>query len=243
MFRVSLPLWRILPELRFVQFPWRWLFPLCAAATLLLALAIGQSNKGRFLWPAVALVLFAIDGGIIQTKEWFPHYADEIEANFQAGTGYAGLDEYAPLARRNDSLPIDPPLAAIVASEEQKFDGAGPSVTIERWSPEKKVILADLQEPMKINLKLLSYPAWQAKVNGKAAPLQENPETGQLMLLLPAGTSRTEIKFAQTWDRAAGIGISISSAAVLLVFWEFFAVSRKRSVNPHAAEVVPARAA
>lgn len=85
--------------------------------------------------------------------------------------------------------------------------------------------------------------AWQATVNGRPAALQQNPQTGQLMLLLPAGASRTEIVFARTWDRTAGIAISIGTSAALISFWQLFALSRKPSVEPPELEIAPAQAA
>ncbi len=96
---------------------------------------------------------------------------------------------------------------------------------------------------MTVNLKLLAYPAWQASVNGKPAALQDNPQTGQIMMVLPAGASRTEIKFAQTWDRAVGAEISIGSGVVLIAFWQLIVVSRKRATEPREVEVVSAKAA
>jgi hypothetical protein len=238
LFRPSWPVWRVLPELRFVQFPWRWLFPLCAGTALLLAFAIAQSSR-KFLWPVVAMALIAIDGGIVHAREWFPHFADEIERNFLIGAGYNGLNEYTPLTTPASSLPADAPLIAL-ANTEAEVSG---NIRVEEWLPEKKVILADLAVPTAINLKLLAYPAWEASVNSSPATLHEKPQTGQLMVTLPAGASRTEIKFAQTWDRASGIGISVGSTAVLIAFWEFLAVSRKRATEPSDIEVASARAA
>jgi hypothetical protein len=97
---------------------------------------------------------------------------------------------------------------------------------------------------MTINVRLLAYPAWQASTNGKPVTLTDNPQTGQIMMVLPAGVSRTEIKFAQTWDRAIGSEISIGSGVVLIALWQLIAIaSRKRATEPHEVEAVPAKAA
>jgi hypothetical protein len=237
MFRVSSPLWRVLPELRFLQFPWRWLFPLCAATALLLAFAIGESKKERILWPAIALTVLVLDAGIAHTKEWFPHVTDKIAAEFQSGAGYPGLPEYAPLAE-GKSLPTDAPL---VSMADPAADSNG--IHVETWAPENKVIVADLSGPTTIDLKLLAYPAWRASINGQAVGLRENSETGQLMVLLPAGFSRTEIKFGRTADRSAGILISVACVAALLGFWKRFALNRKRPRKSHTVEVAAEQAA
>jgi hypothetical protein len=242
MFRVSTPLWRILPELRFVQFPWRWFFPLCAAAVLLLAVALQESNRKRVLWPLLAVALLAIDGGIVHAREWFPHFTDEIERSVQSHAGYNGLEEYAPLARHTEALPKDAPLIALVDTELDSAEEV-PFAQVELWSSEQKVVIANLPHAMTLNLKLLSYPAWKATVNGQPAPLQENSQTGQVMVELPAGSSRTEIKFTRTWDRAVGLAISIGSASALIALWGLLAFRRKPSAAPRETQLVPARAA
>jgi hypothetical protein len=238
MFRVSSPLWRVLPEVHFLQFPWRWLFALCAATVLLLALGVSQSKRRPILWAAIGLIIVVLDAGIVHTREWFPHVTDKIADTFRSGAGYIGLPEYAPLAERQP-LPAEAPLISLadpVASESDR-------IRVEAWSPEKKVIVAELSRPARVNVKLLAYPAWQARVNGKAVDLRENPETGQLMVLLPAGSSRTEIKFGRTWDRSAGIVISIATGAALLACWKLFALNRQRSRQSRAVKVAAEQAA
>ena len=105
------------------------------------------------------------------------------------------------------------------------------------------MIVAELSRPAPVNVKVLAYPAWQARVNGKPVDLGENAETGQLMVLLPAGSSRTEIKFGRTWDRSAGIAISIASGAALFVFWKLLALNRKLSRQSRAVKVAAEQAA
>jgi hypothetical protein len=237
MFRVSSPVWRTLPELRFLQFPWRWMFPLCAATVLLLAFAACESRRRPILWPAIALIILVLDAGTMHTKEWFPQVTGKIADKFQSGAGYPGLPEYSPLDERQP-LPTNAPLISLADPA-----AVANSVHVEAWFPEKKVIVAELPRPTAINLKLLAYPAWQASVNGKPLALRENPQTGQLMASLPAGSSRTEISFGRTWDRAIGLLISVASCTILLVFSRFFATRRKRSVESQSVEVAPAEAA
>jgi len=183
-------------------------------------------------------MIIVLDAGIVHTKEWFPHVTEKIADTFQSGAGYVGLPEYAPLAE-GKSLPADAPLISLADPEAAESS----DIHVETWSPEKKVIVAKLSRPAAVNLKVLAYPAWQARVNGKPAALQENPETGQLTVSLPEGLSRTEINFTRTWDRSAGIVISIATSAALLAFWKLFALKRKRSRQSRAVEVAAEQAA
>jgi hypothetical protein len=244
MFPVSVAIWRALPELRFVQFPWRWLFPMCAAAALLASFGLIQSNRKRILLPVLGFGLVTVDASIIYAKQVFPHFVTQVAEKIHA-RGYAGLMEYTPIAGKSRHLPADAPLIAPVEpSDPQQSASTPPGVYVESWSPERKAIRADLPRAMTVNLKLLAYPAWQALVNGKPAALQDNPQTGQIMMVLPAGASRTEIKFAQTWDRSVGTEISIGSGVMLIALWQLILVmSRKRASEPREVEAVPAKAA
>jgi hypothetical protein len=243
MFRVSTPLWRILPELRFAQFPWRWLFPLSAAAAVITAYAVSESRRKRIVLPALALTLFLVDAGITYTKRWYPHLPDEIAHNIRTGQGYIGLEEYTPLTSRGEFLPANAPLVESVELSSSEPGGARPPIQIEVWSAEKKVINADLRQATAVNLKLLAYPAWQASVNGKSVPLRANARTGQIMISLPAGTSHTEVIFARTADRTAGMAISMVSGAALITVWQFFASNRKRTKDSSELEPAHAQAA
>lgn len=243
MLPVSTVIWRVLPELRFVQFPWRWLFPLCAAAALLVSFALAQSKRQRILLPVLGLGLIAVDATIVCAKQVNLRFVAEIAGQFQSGRGYTGLLEYTPLAGNGRALPAYAPAIESIEPPSEQSAAAPPGVYVELWSPERKVIRADVSQPTAIDLKLLAYPAWQATVNGKPAALQNDPHTGQLMMELPAGTSRTEIKFGQTWDRAVGEGVSTGSGVALIAVWQWIAVRRKREVESREEEVVAAQAA
>ena len=150
--------------------------------------------------------------------------------------------EYTPRAGKGRDLPADAPLIAPVEPFLQQ-PAASQGIYVELWAPERKVIRADLPHPMTGNLKLLAYPAWRASMHGNPAAIQDNPQTGQLIAVFPAGASRMEIKFAQTWDRAVGKEISIGSGVLLVALWQLMVASRKDTTEPQEAEVVPAKAA
>jgi hypothetical protein len=214
MVRFSAPVWRTLPELHFVQFPWRWLFPLCTAVVLLLTFAVSASKRARVLWPAVGVAVIAVTAAIVHTKHWYPHFVDEIAEDIQAGRGYPGLPEYTPLANNTLSLPKGAPLVSAPGWHVGQAGLAGAAVYVERWSAERKEVCVELAHPMAIGLKLLAYPGWSVTVDGKAVALQANPQTGQVQLSLPAGASRIDLRFKRTPDRSMGIAISLVTAGL-----------------------------
>ena len=51
--------------------------------------------------------------------------------------------------------------------------------------------------------------------------LQADPDVGQMLLPVPAGSSHVEIRFGRTWDRTVGNIVSIVTilTCVPLMFW------------------------
>src|SRR5271154_4838541 len=64
MVRVTNIFWRILPKLRFVQFPWRWMCVLAICYALFLACAFGRARRAWIVLVAVALLTAGTAGGV-----------------------------------------------------------------------------------------------------------------------------------------------------------------------------------
>jgi hypothetical protein len=72
MLPVSRVFWRHLPALRFVQFPWRWLFPLALSVSLLTAAVFTSLHRKWAAWLAVGCALFVLDGRIADVVQNLP---------------------------------------------------------------------------------------------------------------------------------------------------------------------------
>src|SRR5207248_6735083 len=73
-------LWRHLPKLRFLQFPWRWLMPLDLALAFFIAAAI---SKIRAIWLFIVMLgLVLAAAAIVRDTRWesrsVPFVAEEI---------------------------------------------------------------------------------------------------------------------------------------------------------------------
>lgn len=110
---VSRPIWNLLPELRLLQFPWRWLVVLEAPMAICFAAALWFDRKSlRILLLAGCAAVFL---GITLAAPlfWFTN-RPSIETSFQEavreGIGVMGKPEYAPPGIRFPvvSLLVDP---------------------------------------------------------------------------------------------------------------------------------------
>jgi hypothetical protein len=208
MFSPASFLWDHLPKLRFVQFPWRWLLCFNLGFALLITLAWRR-------WLARSALIFAMAAALafvwIRVQPpWWDTAADvaELADNIQTAAGYEGTDEYAPLKADPYSIPHDAPPAV--------FQGVG-EIQILRWQPELKSLSVRAHQPGPLLLKLFVYPAWKLTVNGQVKPPETQPHTGQMMIPLPAGENRVDLRFIRTPDRTAGACVSLASVIVLLL--------------------------
>jgi hypothetical protein len=87
-----------------------------------------------------------------------------------------------------------------------------------------------------VALRLFSYPAWKAEVNGRNVKTSSRTATGQMLVPVEAGMNRVEIHFARTWDRTLGDWISFLTLLAVLVWVSFreriVVVQNKPSTTP-----------
>lgn len=225
---LSAPAWNHLPKLYFIQFPWRWLAPLDLTFALLTAASMSLSRKGwaKGLIPLVALcAIGAAATRMVHDAWWDSCDAPFISGEIDTGHGYEGTDEYSPLGSdRSDLIQSDP------ADESPKWiekvdpnsggivPATGVRLHIEKWSAEQKVFTAQAANQVTLALHVVDYPAWEAEVDDTPAQIEAAPDTAQMLITLPPGAHRVEVRFRRTWDRTAGDAISLICAMGLLGF-------------------------
>ena len=203
--------WEHLPWLRFVQLPWRWLLCLNLVLALLVMLA-----WRHWVWRAgTALALLGVlllTGHRVQPP-WWDRATDvaELLKQHQNGVGYEGADEYAPAGADPYNIKLDAPRLAFYGTGAARFD-------IDQWGPEKKSFSAEASQPGQLAVRLFGYPAWNVEVNGRTVSTETLEDNGQMLIPVPAGVSRVEIRFVPTRDRAVGEAMSLIAFAGLL-FW------------------------
>ena len=94
-------LWRHVPELKYLQFPWRFCAILGTTAAALLALALGRARLRPVLGVAIALGLtlaLSLGGNHFFRQYCFPAFAvPAVVHDFYQGGSYDSTDEYTPV--------------------------------------------------------------------------------------------------------------------------------------------------
>jgi 6-pyruvoyl-tetrahydropterin synthase related domain len=215
-------LWEHLPELRYLQHPWRWLLCLNVGFSLLVTMASRRWIVRMAICAAMFTVLVLV-GHRVQTP-WWETTAElsEMDERQRSGAGYEGTDEYVPVGADPYEIKQDAPWVAL----ENVAPGQMPRLQIQRWAAESKVFIAQVDHPGRLVLRLFNYPAWRVEVNGEVAATFTRAVTGQMLIPVQAGENHVRITFTRTWDRTLG---GIISGMTALSLGGFVMFLRRRS--------------
>jgi len=238
MLRPSSLLWQLLPKLRFVQFPWRWMSILTIPFVYFLSAAFSHRRFRVLCTVGAVAVIFGAAVPLVQQTWWDDEEFPSLREAIANGNGFDGTDEYDPVNDDHYNLPAKAPAAQFLQSGDKAdvpaSDSAsssapktpnasvpGAAITVERWTAEDKVVNVSSPQPGRLALHLLNYPAWQVEINGSRIQPEQADDSGQMVLPLPAGQSRIHIHFARTRDRILGGILSLLSllTAAALFFW------------------------
>jgi hypothetical protein len=212
MFRLTESLWNLLPKMRFVQFPWRWMSIVAVVCSCFLAAAI-ERRRGWLWFVLVAILSFPLGYLLTQNTWWDPDEMSTQLAVIKTGTGYEGVDEYDPLGDDHLDLPKHAPLAKILPDQRENSRVRPPNtkIQIEIWRTDNHRVFVESSGPTRVALRLLNYPAWQVTVNGKTVAPEKPDDLDQMLVPIEAGKSEIQVRFVRTRDQTAGIALSIFS--------------------------------
>jgi hypothetical protein len=216
MFRVTAILWRVLPELRFVQFPWRWM-SILAVAFAVFAGALAARRRGWILMILVIVILGGTSAFLAKQGWWDGEDIPTLQAAIAQGDGFDGTDEYDPVGDDHYNLPAKAPLVRMLPPEDDSSEMPNAIVSVVKWTAEEKVLRVKAQGPLRLALRLINYPAWRVEVNGREIVPERADDYDQMILPLGGGESRVRVRFTRTRDRTIG-GVLTAASLLAAVF-------------------------
>ena len=225
-FSFTVWLWDYLPELRYLQLPWRWL--LCLNLTF--ALFVTMASRRWLVRALICLSMLAVIifvGHRVQTPWW--EKAEDLTQMLNAqrsGAGYEGTDEYVPVGGDPYEIKQDAPWVTLNDTLLPSVQSS--RIQIQQWDAESRSFTADLAQPGQLVLRLFNYPAWHVEVNARAVTTATRAVTGQMLIPLQAGQNLVRITFSRTWDRTVGAIISATTALFLGAFVLFIRPKHRR---------------
>jgi hypothetical protein len=236
----SAPVWNLLPRLRYLQFPWRWLLAVQAPMGIFLALALqsllphpGWLRRGALAASLVALAVFALFTGRLYFQ---PCDEDDSVAGMMAvystGEAFPGVDEYAPPGADNLELATNLPGACLTNSptallgQHSEFPDTNPDwdadqgscLSTAEWrgpSVEHRRIDTALPRSGYLVLRLRTYPAWTVTLNDRPASPAATRDDGLYVFAVPAGPVHIAADWTTTPDALAGRCLSLVALLLL----------------------------
>ena len=222
--------WRIAPEMTFLQFPWRLLAVLAPAICLAMAIAIGQPldqpsgasqkmNSSGLLangWLFVLATLCLVAAMTFPSIHIFRQPCDEednVSARltlFNSKGGTDPTDEYTPTDADNDSLSHADPAFWLANDPDSKSPvSASPGPV-----PMHFTLTAPKEEALILNLR--EYPDWQIRLNGTLTHPATTRADGLISVPVRPGTIHVDIDYVTGRDHTLGDGISLAALATTL---------------------------
>jgi hypothetical protein len=211
-------IWTHLPELLFLQFPWRFLAILAAVFSLTLALLLNPFKLNPGFTTALSLLLAATLA--FSSYHLFRQTCDEEDnvtarlALFQSNTGTEPSDEYTPTIADNDALgQTNPPFWLIPNLKNE--DQPAPANAIPGLAPTHLTLHSP--QPQILVLNLRSYPNWSVTLNHTpiANPIERND--GLIAFPIPAGPSQIDTTYHRTLDQTLGNTLTLLSLILLIL--------------------------
>ena len=258
---ISLPFWNLLPKLRFLQFPWRWLVVLEAPMSLLFAAAVWPgANARRWVRIAVAATctaVFLASTTIAAIYIFQPCDDDDAVAPmvqiYRSGAGFEGVYEYEPIGADDGVVPTGLPDACLVTNPQTTLGvldtpGANPDWWVEQHScdavysfvpqtsqanPEHLHIQAVIPHSGYLILRLRTYPAWRITLNGQLAGPLVLRDDGLTAIAVPEGRVDLKADWTTTPDVRAGRWLT----ALALLFVTGLWLGERRSRVPTSAHL------
>lgn len=243
---LSEPLWKWLPALRYLQFPWRWLVVMNAPLALFFATAVWVNPlRGRVPLVAVCALLFIIVTGST-SGICFQNCHNVIAAIPLAEPieGIRGKPEYAPPGIRHPLVEADVLGNCVVSSLEDlsgqpehdskpALSGSAPPCTANFVQmvnqSEHKIFMGSANHAGYLILHLRSYPAWRVTVNGRAADATREGGYGLMAVPIAKGPALVIVDWTTTPDVWMGRCISVLALVLLIAL---FVVERKGLRHP-----------
>jgi uncharacterized membrane protein (UPF0136 family) len=191
---LSYPLWRVIPKLSEVQFPWRWLAITSLTGSVLLALSLPdwfasmrQNFQPRKLAVALVFVLSLCYVGTIVLDNGVCLKRPAFEAMLKDIPGSVSYKDWTPVTA-SDLLHIQKLQAKVEAGDR--------AVSITSWETHHRTFHVAAGTEVNARVWTYYYPHWKAFAGDQALPVNA-AEDGSIQIALPPEAADVDIVFQE----------------------------------------------
>lgn len=211
---VSTWIWRTVPKLELVSFPWRFQSFQTLFVALLVAGAIasiGARGVKSLLWLAAGASI-VLSGSFTQRTQLT---LDGKSVTSAAVVRFVQA-EHIPRGVR--------PWPKFPGKAKQPVRGRvetthGSRAVVQLWQPQHRLLSVDARVPSRIRLHTFHFPGWKATLDARPIHLQADGPFRLIGVDVPAGRHQLDVTFGDTPVRRAGlITTCVTALALLLLF-------------------------
>ncbi len=218
---LSTLIWKTLPLISYMQFPWR----LLSLVILIISFLSGSIVRSNFFKTkkmkqliASALILISIGFSIRYAKAPFYHKRDDshylARANFTDGTNSPG-DAFNTFW-----------LNKVPQKQKNRFAASGSANIIPKQiNSDSYRFYASAQDATKVTINTAYFPGWAATINGKPS-IVENYK-GRMRISVKKGLSDVYIQFSDTLIRKVAFFYFLISILLIIVVGARYAYSNR----------------
>lgn len=232
-------LWKLLPFLQNVQFPWRVsvVLDLAVAITFVTALRDAPAGKnGQFVVTSSSAAALLVLTGILSAANfaggWKLSRNAEVQEKFQTVISM-GFDasEYIPASVKLSQVEVFRSLKSV---PKVSLDADKGLVSVVQWEARKIILDVDLSAETVLTVRQFHYPGWRARMadGGVALAVTPSDPVGLLDLVAPPGRYRLELEMGRLWQETAGAAVSGAGLLVVSLLTAVRFLRRRRQVNP-----------
>lgn len=214
----SVLVWQLLPGLKFIQFPWRFL----GVSVFCFSLVIGgmvmviRAPKWRIGIASLGvLAVIGVNISFFTSDQWLTYSDKELfeGENWVRQTSSSAGDYWPAVAEKI------PEKTAPKAPIFKDGDAAGTGREIIKRSDQAVYEVKVGTTSAEVSFPIVSFAGWSGKVNGQYQEFYPSGEFGLLTTRLTQGEYLVQMEFKNTFIRTFGNWVSLTSLVIWLVGW------------------------
>ncbi len=245
---LAAPIWRLLPMVEVIQFPWRLLalssFTLAGLGGLGAVRLLKNQAEDTLGNGAVAgsvmlafLIVFASAGYT------HPQRLESVEAWREDGRAVYQFEQDHPDMLGYTKWVEEPFTASALTAQYAAADFAndhlerlgiltGQGTLLDHYSRGQSFGgTVEMATPGVVQIRVYFFPGWQVRVDGELVAHRLSPPDGLIEVDVAAGQHRVDMRMGSTPVRSAGVAISVGTLLLLLGLWGYPVFSAKRAIS------------
>lgn len=232
--QISKVIWDLIPQLWYLQFPWRFLEFASLFASLLAGLCFAYNNsifsyKKFFTYIGMLITICGviwIEGKYFVPQKYLHNLSDkdfisEEAINWEVS---ATSFEYMPKSVATKTTSLNTLWVDIdktkIGKNDKRFTVLNGGFTVKKlsWAPGEFLLEGDSILPTTIMFHITNFPGWRMWIDGLEANIDDNNPYRLMTINVPIGKHIITGKFTNTPVRLIGNGVTVITSVLTLIY-------------------------